>query len=51
MSLLPPESVSPLKESDADNACMPEHCFYAFDTLYCNLTKAKPIPPTFLDDK
>ena len=42
----------PVKESDdADNACTPEHCFYAFDTLYCNLTKAKPIPPTFLDDK
>jgi len=47
MSLLPEH----VKESDADNVCTPEHCFYAFDTLYCNLTKTKPIPPTFLDDK
>jgi uncharacterized protein (TIGR00296 family) len=51
MSLIPPEPASPLKESDADNVCTPEHGFYAFDTLYCNLTSAKPIPPTFLDDK
>jgi AMME syndrome candidate gene 1 protein len=49
MSLVSPELVA--KESDADNVCMPEHCFYAFDTLYCNLTRAKSIPPTFLNDK
>lgn len=31
--------------------CTPEHCFYAFDTLFCELTKKKPIPPKFPDDK
>jgi len=31
--------------------CRAEHCYYAFDTLYCALTKAKPIPPTFPDHK
>jgi len=49
MSLVSPEPVA--KESDADNVCTSEHCFYAFDTLYCDLTRAKPISPTFLDDK
>jgi len=46
MSLIPPP-----KEFDPDNVCTPEHCFHAFDTLYCNLTRAEPIPPTFPDDK
>ena len=31
--------------------CTPEHCYYAFDTLYCALTKGVPILPTFPDEK
>jgi hypothetical protein len=23
--------------------CVIEHCYYAFDTLYCALTKAEPV--------
>jgi len=34
-----------------NSACTREHCFYAFDTLYCSLTKAQPIPPKFADEK
>ncbi|KAF8075999.1 alport syndrome [Lyophyllum atratum] len=33
------------------NVCLPDHCFSAFDALYCALTKAKPIAPTFLNEK
>jgi len=53
MSLVPLEPLEPLPKDDADldNVCTREHCFHAFDTLYCDLTRAKPIPPTFLDDK
>jgi len=36
---------------DDDEVCTPEHCFHAFDTLYCALTNAEPIAPTFPDDK
>ena len=35
----------------ASAACRPEHGFYAFDTLYCSLTRAQPIKPAFTDDK
>ncbi|KAG8954336.1 hypothetical protein FRC00_005900, partial [Tulasnella sp. 408] len=32
--------------------CTNEHCFYAFDTLYCHLNpRAKPIPLDFPDTK
>lgn len=31
--------------------CTPEHCYHAFDTLYCALTFAEPIPPVFPDEK
>ncbi|KAJ3535414.1 hypothetical protein NMY22_g6495 [Coprinellus aureogranulatus] len=51
-SLIPPNP--PAKEGDdrdVDNVCTPEHCYYAFDTLYCALTKSKPIPPTFPNEK
>jgi len=39
---------------DADNqdsTCTPQHCFHAFDALYCALISHKPIPPKFTDDK
>ncbi|EIW82501.1 alport syndrome [Coniophora puteana RWD-64-598 SS2] len=33
------------------NVCLPEHCFHAFDALYCSLTSNEPITPTFPDDE
>ncbi|TEB35546.1 alport syndrome [Coprinellus micaceus] len=48
-SLIPPNPAA--KDQDGDNVCTPEHCYYAFDTLYCALTSSKPIPPTFADEK
>jgi len=45
--LIPPNAADHHKP---DDTCIKEHCFYAFDTLYCNLTKAKPIPPKFPND-
>ncbi|KAF8211481.1 AMMECR1 domain-containing protein [Mycena galopus ATCC 62051] len=54
MSLVPPNP-----DADADSAklqagsdlCTPEHCFHAFDALYCALTHAPPIAPSFANDK
>jgi len=59
-----PESTPPPDELDTQDArkavpdgdadlhnCTAEHCYYAFDTLYCALTKAKPLSPTFPDHK
>ncbi|KAI0034428.1 AMMECR1 domain-containing protein [Vararia minispora EC-137] len=37
--------------SDDGQVCMPEHCFHAFDALYCSLTKAELISPSFPDEK
>ncbi|KAH7914381.1 alport syndrome [Hygrophoropsis aurantiaca] len=34
-----------------DQVCREEHCFHAFDALYCSLTSARPISPVFPDDK
>ncbi|KAF8591545.1 hypothetical protein K439DRAFT_1650763 [Ramaria rubella] len=34
-----------------DQTCLPEHCFYAFDALFCALTGRIPVPPTFPNDK
>jgi len=48
MSLLPPD---PSTDSTDDQVCLPEHCFHAFDTLFCALTSNEPIPPKFPDDK
>jgi len=31
--------------------CLPEHVYHAFDALYCALSGAQPIKPTFADDK
>ena len=38
-------------ETADKEACIPEHCFHAFDTLYCALTSSEPVPPKFPDDK
>ncbi|KAF9569434.1 alport syndrome [Agrocybe pediades] len=39
------------RDDDDDNVCTKEHCFHAFDSLYCRLTGAEPIPPKFPDAK
>jgi len=31
--------------------CGPDHCFHAFDALFCALTRNKAIPPKFPEDK
>ncbi|KAH8118541.1 alport syndrome [Phellopilus nigrolimitatus] len=39
---------------DADpenNVATPEHCFHAFDALYCALTGHEHVPPTLVDEK
>lgn len=36
---------------DEQQVCLPEHCFHAFDTLYCALTHRDPVPPAFPDEK
>jgi len=48
MSLLP---LNPPANPADDQVCIPEHCFHAFDTLFCALTSNEPIPPKFPDDK
>ncbi|KAI0052605.1 hypothetical protein FA95DRAFT_1242039 [Auriscalpium vulgare] len=51
MALVPPDpAAGPLAQSEQP-LCKPEHCFHAFDALYCALTGADPIPPQFPDDK
>ncbi|KAL0949165.1 hypothetical protein HGRIS_009246 [Hohenbuehelia grisea] len=42
---------SDVADSDSSSACTTEHCFHAFDTLYCALTHATPIAPKFADEK
>ncbi|TFK29262.1 alport syndrome [Coprinopsis marcescibilis] len=39
------------EQQSSGRVCIPEHCYYAFDTLYCALTSEQPIPPAFPDDK
>lgn len=48
MSLIPPNPVP----NEPQQAASAEHCFHAFDALYCALTpKATPIEPDFVDEK
>lgn len=55
MSLGAPDpATNQVKGVDADEPliCGPEHCFAAFDALYCALTpQSTPITPLFPDDK
>ncbi|KAH7888039.1 alport syndrome [Phlebopus sp. FC_14] len=51
MSLLPPDldpagGETAVKEG---NVCTAEHCFHAFDALYCALTASESIAPAFPD--
>ncbi|KAF8974734.1 AMMECR1 domain-containing protein [Flammula alnicola] len=50
MALVPPQP-QPKEVTEISDSCTAEHCYYAFDALYCSLTKAKPIPPPFPDEK
>lgn len=49
MSLIPPNP--PKVGDELGSVCTPEHCFYAFDTLFCALTSNTSIDPSFPDDK
>ncbi|KZT27034.1 hypothetical protein NEOLEDRAFT_1177206 [Neolentinus lepideus HHB14362 ss-1] len=52
MSLVPSDPAAGQVEGEAQSSvCIREHCFHAFDTLYCALTHSKPIPPKFPDEK
>ncbi|KIY45909.1 hypothetical protein FISHEDRAFT_66693 [Fistulina hepatica ATCC 64428] len=48
-----PEHSDADKIPSADGVCIPELCFHAFDTLYCELSKDRPTPvsPSFPNDK
>ncbi|TCD64337.1 hypothetical protein EIP91_004247 [Steccherinum ochraceum] len=48
MSLIPPH---PTTSEEDSQVCTPEHCFYAFDTLFTSLTDQTPLPPKFPDVK
>jgi len=43
----PPTDIEDIELS----VCTPEHCFHAFDSLFCALTSNSPIDPEFPDDK
>ena len=51
MSLLPPDPAANGIKEQEDSVCTPEHCFHAFDALFCSLTLSDPITPSFPDDK
>jgi hypothetical protein len=53
MSLIPPNPDSDAVDAaKPDSLCTSEHCFHAFDALYCALNSgAEPIAPRFADDK
>lgn len=45
-------SLSKPLDPDIDAICTADHCFHAFDALYCALTSgAKSIAPHFANDK
>lgn len=50
-TLVPTDPVAEGTDVANKDVCLPEHCFHAFDALYCALTSKKPVPPQFADDK
>lgn len=40
-----------VEKDTQDNVCTPEHCYHAFDALFCALTGSAPLDPKFPDDK
>ncbi|KAJ3906035.1 alport syndrome [Lentinula edodes] len=52
MSLVHPDPAVDRPDFVESEVCTAEHCFHAFDALYCALTpSAIPITPTFPDEK
>ncbi|KAG6833613.1 hypothetical protein H0H87_004240 [Tephrocybe sp. NHM501043] len=52
MSLLPSDpAAGRITPESGSDVCRPEHCFHAFDALYCALTKAQPLEPAFPNGK
>jgi uncharacterized protein (TIGR00296 family) len=51
MSLVPPDPAADVVKDTQPLVCGPEHCFHAFDALFCELTQNTLIPPKFPDDK
>ena len=51
MALTPQDPASELSFAEGDNVCTPEHCFYAFDAIYCALTGDEPLDAPFADEK
>ncbi|KAI0260521.1 AMMECR1 domain-containing protein [Gloeopeniophorella convolvens] len=54
MALVPPDPAAPaltksraddVDDDDGGDTCTPEHCFAAFDALYCALARAPPLEP------
>lgn len=44
-------SAKDIEIEDGQQVCLPEHCFHAWDALYCALTHRDSITPAFLDEK
>jgi len=51
MSLVAPDPAAEVSKDAEPLVCGPEHCFHAFDALFCSLTGNKVMPPKFSDDK
>ncbi|KAF9268223.1 hypothetical protein L218DRAFT_602677 [Marasmius fiardii PR-910] len=52
MSLIPPDPAKDSSPPFKSQVCIPEHCYHAFDALYCALVpSAIPITPTFVNDQ
>ena len=51
MSLVAPDPAADVAKDTEIIVCGPEHCFHAFDALFCALTRSKPVSPNFPDDK
>ena len=52
MALVPSDPAAhTVPELEKDDVCLPEHCYHAFDALYCALTDSEPVPPVFPDEK
>ena len=47
----PDASDAPVVDNEESNVATPEHCFHAFDALYCAITGGQSVEPTFEDDK
>ncbi|GJE84416.1 AMMECR1 family protein [Phanerochaete sordida] len=50
-TLAPADPAADQPAVEEPQVCLPEHCFYAFDTLFCELTNKKPLVPKFPDEK